>query len=180
MTILSTLRGRLSGRDASAESKSAGDAQSDPVAEARPPFAGYDHLDDRQVIDRLSDHSQIELEEVESYERGHKNRKPVLQKLHYMRGREPLPGYDALSVEEIVAALEEADLATINKVRGYERKFANRPEVLEAAVRVQHRRQAIEPKSAAAKYQSLGGASATSATVTGPESSAGPESSGRT
>jgi hypothetical protein len=41
----------------------------------------------------------------------------VLDKLRYMRGREPLPGYDALSLEEIVAALEEADLATIRKVR---------------------------------------------------------------
>ena len=60
--------------------------------------------------------------------------------LRYMRGSEPLPGYDALSVEEIVAALEEADLATIKKVRGYERKFANRPDVLEEVVRVHHRR----------------------------------------
>ena len=73
----------------------------------------------------------------------------VLDKLRYMRGREPLPGYDALSVEEIVAALEEADLATIKRVRGYERKFANRSEVLEEVVRVHHRRQAAEPASAA-------------------------------
>ena len=73
----------------------------------------------------------------------------MLDKLRYMRGREPLPGYDALSVEEIVAALEEADLATIKKVRGYERKFANRSEVLEEVVRVHHRRQATEPASAA-------------------------------
>ena len=119
------------------------------------PFAGYDRLDDRQVIDGLCDHSQVELEAVEAYERSHKNRKPVLDKLRYMRGREPLPGYDALSVEEIVAALEEADLATIKKVRGYERKFANRPEVLEEVVRVHHRRQAAEPASAAPTYQPL-------------------------
>ena len=61
--------------------------------------------------------------------------------------REPLPGYDALSVEEIVAALEEADPATIKKVRGYERKFANRRDVLEAVVRVHHRRLADQPAS---------------------------------
>ena len=64
----------------------------------------------------------------------------MLDKLRYMRGSEPLPGYDALSVEEIVTALGEADLATIKKVRGYERKFANRPGVLEEVVRVHHRR----------------------------------------
>jgi hypothetical protein len=37
----------------------------------------------------LSEHSQVELEAVESYERSHKDRGPVLAKLHYMRGREP-------------------------------------------------------------------------------------------
>ena len=69
----------------------------------------------------------------------------MLDKLRYMRGSEPLPGYDALSVEEIVTALGEADLATIKKVRGYERKFANRPDVLEEVVRVHHRRLASQP-----------------------------------
>ena len=50
-----------------------------------------------------------------------------------------LPGYDALDVEEIVAVLGDADLATIKKVRAYERKFANRPAVLDEVVRVHHR-----------------------------------------
>ena len=71
-----------------------------------------------KYIDGLRDHSQLELEAVESYERSHKGRERVLNKLRYMRGYEPFPGYDALSVEEILAALEEADLATIKKVRG--------------------------------------------------------------
>ena len=121
---------------------------------ARLPFAGYDRLDDRQVVDGLSDHSQIELEEVESYERSHRDRQRVLDKLRYMRQREPLPGYDALNVEEIVAALEDADLATISKVRGYERKFANRGR-LEEVARVYHRRLASRPASAAPAYQPM-------------------------
>jgi hypothetical protein len=129
MTIFTSLRDRFSISSSSAAEPA--DAQGDPPRESRLPFAGYDRLDDRQVIDELSDHSQIELEAVETFERSHQNRVPVLDKLRYMRGREPLPGYDALGVEEIVTALEEADLATINKVRGYERKFANRPDVLE-------------------------------------------------
>jgi hypothetical protein len=175
MTVLSAIRDRFSGRVASAQSESAGDPkgepQGDPVAEARPPFAGYDRLDKRQVMDELSDHSQIELEAAESYERSHKDREPVLNKLRYMRGREPLPGYDALDVDEIVAALGEADLATIKKVRAYERKFANRPEVLEEVVRVHNRRQAGQPKSATPSYQPLGGALASSAPVDRPEGS---------
>jgi hypothetical protein len=121
--------------------------------EARLPFAGYDRLDDRQVIEGLSDHSQVELEAVEGYERSHKGREVVLNKLRYMRGREPFPGYDALSVEEILAALREADLATIKKVRGYERKFGNRSQVLEEVSRVHRARRAAEPASAAPAYQ---------------------------
>ena len=82
-----------------------------------------------------------------------KDREPVLDKLRWMRGSEPLPGYDALSVEEIVSALTTADSATIKKVRGYERKFANRPEVLDEVVRVQHRHQDAHPASPPPAYQ---------------------------
>lgn len=124
-----------------------------PSVERQLPFAGYDRLDDRQVIEGLSDHSQVELDAVESYERSHKSREAVLNKLRYMRGREPLPGYDALSVAEILAALREADLATIKKVRGYERKFGNRSQVLEEVSRVHRGRRATEPASAAPAYQ---------------------------
>jgi hypothetical protein len=169
MTILSALRDRLSSRDASAQST--GDSQGDPAAEARLPFAGYDRLDHKQVTKGLSDHSQIELEAVEIYERSHKDRESVLNKLRYMRGREPLPGYDALSVEEIVAALEEADLATIKKVRGYERKFANRSQVSEEVVRVHRLRQATQPASAAPGYQPTSARTRSSAPVDRPEGS---------
>ena len=119
------------------------------------PFAGYDRLDDMEVVAALSDHSQVELEAVESYERSHQERVPVLDKLRYMRQREPLAGYDALSTEQIVTALQEADLDTIKKVRGYERKFANRPDVLEEVVRVLHRHQAAQPASAPPAYQPM-------------------------
>src|SRR5687768_5678699 len=109
MTIVSAIRDRFSPSSASAPqlaryASAAGDAL---------PFAGYDRLADREVIEGLCDHSQVDLEAVETYERSHKDRKPVFDKLRWMRGREPLPGYDALGVEEIVATLEEADLATI-------------------------------------------------------------------
>ena len=170
MTVLSGLRDRLSVFDSSAPSKSA-DAQSDPVGDARPPFAGYDGLDNREVRDGLSDHSQVELEALESYERSHKDRASVLDKLRYMRGREPVPSYDTFSVEEIVAALKEADLATIKKIRAYERKFARRPGVLEEVARVHHRSKAAQPETAVPSYQPLGGALASSAPVDAPEGS---------
>ena len=100
------------------------------------PFDGYDRLKPREVNKALSEHSQDDLEGIERYERANKQRPSILDKLRYMRGRQPLPGYDQLAPEEIVTALRDADVETIKRVRDYERKFANRPEVLEEAARV--------------------------------------------
>jgi hypothetical protein len=60
----------------------------------------------------------------------------VLDKLRYMHTSEPLPGYDALSPEQIAEALAGADAETVKAVRDYERKFGDRPQVMEAVARV--------------------------------------------
>ena len=125
-------------------------------AEQTEPFAGYDRLRYRPLLDELCHRSQIELEAVESYERSHKDREVVLNKLRYMRGSEPFPGYDAQSAEEIVAALEQADLATIKKVRGYERKFASRRRVNDAVARVHRERRAAAAAAPADQPTSAG------------------------
>ena len=149
MTLLSGLRDRISGNAApAASSNEAGDG---PGADL--PFGGYESLDSREVMDDLAKHSQVELEAVEAYERAHESREPVLDKLRYMRGSEPFPGYDALGEDEIVAALEDADMATIKRTRGYERKFANRPQVVEAVTRVRGRLLADQPNQPAPAYQ---------------------------
>jgi hypothetical protein len=155
MTILSALQSRLSRGSSALRSQAAADLEPNQVPRPGVPFAGYDRLDASEVIHALSDHSQIELQAVEAYERSHESREPVLDKLRYMRGAEPLPGYDALSVEEIVSALERADSATIQRVRGYERKFANRPAVLEAVVLAHHRGLANRPASPVPAYQPM-------------------------
>jgi Holliday junction resolvasome RuvABC DNA-binding subunit len=159
MTILSAIRDRFSSLPSTESQREASAAEADNGAL---PFAGYDRLDARQVTKELSDHSQIELEAAEAYERSHKGREVVLNKLRYMRGSEPFPAYDALSVEEILTALEEADLETIDRVRGYERKFANRPRVLETVARVHRSRLAIEPARDAPAYQPMSARSAPS------------------
>jgi predicted ArsR family transcriptional regulator len=100
------------------------------------PIPGYDRLDGKQVAGRLSQLSQLELATVETYERAHAGRPAVLHKLRYMRGSEPLPGYDALSPEAIATALSGADAETVKAVRDYERKFAHRRQVLQEAARV--------------------------------------------
>ena len=60
----------------------------------------------------------------------------MLDKLRYMRGSEPLPGYDALTTEQIAGALAGADAETVKAVRDYERKFQHRQSVLDEAARV--------------------------------------------
>jgi hypothetical protein len=169
MTVLSAIRDRFSPSSASTSADEPSTSAPDAL-----PFAGYDRLDDRQVVDGLSDHSQIELDAAESYERSHKNRLPVLDKLRYMRQREPLPDYDALSTKEVLTALKDADLATIKRVRGYERKFANRRAVLEEVVRVHHARQASQPASGAPSYQPMSATSASRPPVDLAERSARP------
>ena len=100
------------------------------------PISDYDQLGDKQVSDQLAQLSQVELAAVEAYERAHGSRPVVLDKLRYMQGTEPLPGYDTLTTEQIAEALAGADAETVRAVRDYERKFAHRQSVLTEAARV--------------------------------------------
>jgi hypothetical protein len=131
MKILDRLRNR-SPRGA------AGDPGSAEAATAHQslPTPSYDRLNSKQVTDQLSQLSQVELATVEIYERAHGNRPAVLDKLRYMRGSEPLRGYDALSPDQIATALSGADAETVKAVRDYERKFAHRRQVVEEAARI--------------------------------------------
>jgi hypothetical protein len=66
----------------------------------------------------------------------------VLDKLRYLRGREPLPGYDALDATQITEALAAADHDTLALVREYEQKFRRRDEVLDELARLRRERRA--------------------------------------
>ena len=110
------------------------------------PFDGYDRLKPRELKKSLSSHSQDKLEEIERYERANENRPAILDKLRFMRGRQPLPGYDQLEPSEIATQLGDADADTIKRVRDYERKFGNRPDVLEEVVKAHgHKRGNLPP-----------------------------------
>ena len=128
MKILDAIRNRRSG----------GSARDTPPATSSPdePISGYDRLGEKQVGDQLSQLSQVELAAVETYERAHGSRPVVLEKLRYMRSSEPLPGYDALTPEQVGEALAGADAETVRAVRDYERKFQHRQSVLTEAARI--------------------------------------------
>jgi hypothetical protein len=99
--------------------------------EAKFPIRRYDRLSAKRVNEKLPQHSQIELDAIETYERSHKDRSTVLQRLRYLRGPEPLEGYDALDEDDVPAALQGADVKTLDGVRDYERKLRRRSLVLE-------------------------------------------------
>jgi hypothetical protein len=99
--------------------------------EAKFPIARYDRLSAKRINGKLPQQSQLELDAIETYERSHKDRPVVLQRLRYLRGPEPLRGYDALEDEDVSAALEGADVKTLDGVRDYERKLRRRSLVLE-------------------------------------------------
>lgn len=96
----------------------------------------YDGLNTKEVVASLPKRPQVELTEIESHERSHEDRTAVFNKLRYLRQKEPFKGYDALSTDKVLAALKTADLAMIKRVRGYERKFGARREVLEEVTRM--------------------------------------------
>ena len=53
-----------------------------------------------------------------------------------MRSTEPLPGYDALTTEQIAKALADADAETVKAIHDLERKFRRRRSVLDEVARV--------------------------------------------
>jgi hypothetical protein len=131
MKMLEALRKRRSMESRRETRATTGSSHDDPA-----PIPGYDDLGEKQINDRLSQLSQVELAAVETYERAHGSRPVVLDKLRYMRSSEPLPDYDTLTPEQIAEALAGADAETVRAVRDYERKFQRRRSVLDEAARV--------------------------------------------
>ena len=98
-------------------------------------IAGYDKLTEDEIIAKMSELSQIELAKVDSYERRHENRSTVLERVGSLRGDEPWPGYDELTVSEIRTALSEADEDRVKAIRAHERAHKARAGVLDASDR---------------------------------------------
>ena len=117
-----------------------GSADGDPssAAAAGVPFPHYDQIDATELVARLRECSQVELTAIDDYERSHADRIDVLNKLRYLRGPEPVEGYDALNSDQIASGLAHADNPTLKDVREYELKFRRRDVVLRALVEARH------------------------------------------
>src|SRR5215218_2410654 len=98
-------------------------------------ISGYDKLTAEEIAAKLPELSQIELAKVDSYERRHQDRRTVLDRVSALRGDEPWPGYDELTVSEVQTAMGEADDDRVKTVRAYERAHKARAGVLDATER---------------------------------------------
>lgn len=105
-------------------------------ASSAEPVPGYNDLKTDEVVASLSSRSQVELASIDSYEQAHDARPAVINKLRWMRMAEPMKGYDALDTDGVIKELDKADPTVLKAVRGYERKFANRRDVLEEVDRL--------------------------------------------
>ena len=123
MSFLERIRGSRR-----ADSPAGGSSETDSSG-ADVAIPGYAKLNERQAIAALGPLNQAELTAIERFERTHRGRVPVLDKLRYLREPEPLPDYDALEPSAIGAALAGGDADRVNAVRDYERKHQNRPTV---------------------------------------------------
>ena len=103
-------------------------------------LAGGGVVNEARLIAKLSTRSQVELKEIEDDERANEARPKVLDKLRYLRGNEPVKGYDELEAEEVGPALADALIGTLDAVREYERKFQRRTIVLDAVADLRRRR----------------------------------------
>jgi ferritin-like metal-binding protein YciE len=96
-------------------------------------ITGYGKLTAAEIVEKLAHLSQVDLAKIDSYERKNENRTTILSRITSLRGDEPWPGYDELSVDEIRAVLDERDEDGVKRVRSYERSHKNRSGVIDAA-----------------------------------------------
>ena len=97
------------------------------------PLEDYDRLNAGQVVTQLTDLSQLQLRTVAAYERRHRNRRSVLERIEALEGEEPWTGYDDLDDGAVIERLRATDEATVARVREYEGRHRRRVAVLEAA-----------------------------------------------
>jgi len=103
------------------------------AAEGDLAITGYGRLTAAEIVEKLAHLSQVDLAKIGSYERKNENRTTILSRITSLRGDEPWPGYDELSVSEIRAVLDEGDEERAKRVRSYERSHKNRAGVIDAS-----------------------------------------------
>jgi ferritin-like metal-binding protein YciE len=120
---------RASGNAPAARQRKASGSSGEPL-----PIERYRSLSTEEIFSKLSELSESDLGNVESYERKNQNRPAVLGRIRVLRGEEPWPGYDKQTIAEVEAGLNEGDYGRAQDILVYERAHKNRPEVVQSAL----------------------------------------------
>jgi hypothetical protein len=104
-----------------------------PLTEEDLPLQNYDRQRAGSIAAKLTGFTQHELRVIREYESNRENRAIVLERIAELSGQEPWAGYDEQSLEEITAALADADAATVRQVLRYEREHKSRAAIIRAA-----------------------------------------------
>lgn len=128
-------KARRTARKAPGAKRAEGVAKGAVAREQDLPIARYSRLNADEIVARLPELTQVELGIVDVYERRHDNRATVLARISTLRTREPWPGYDELTVDELRSALADADERRARAARDYERAHKNRASVITATER---------------------------------------------
>ncbi|WP_020499868.1 hypothetical protein [Sciscionella marina] len=97
------------------------------------PIADYNSFNVEQLLPQLPPLSQRELHQVEGYEAEHQARTTVLRRIDELRGTEPWPAYDEMTVDEIVPRLRELSPNQRSAVATYEQRHKQRRTIIDAA-----------------------------------------------
>src|SRR3954454_16324512 len=119
-------KAKRTARRAPGAARAAGAAQGATAKASDLPIRDYDKLNAEQVVERLRGLSQTELAKVAAYERRHDNRTTVTERISALQAREPWPGYDDQSAQEVASILSEAGDDRRSAAREYERAHKNR------------------------------------------------------
>jgi ferritin-like metal-binding protein YciE len=130
-----TKRAARQGRKVPGVAQAEGQVKGAVASEDDLAIARYDTLTADEITARLPELSQIDLAKIDAYERRHENRTTVLSRITSLRGDEPWPGYDELTVSEVQAVLSEGDDDRARQVATYERSHKARAGVLNATER---------------------------------------------
>jgi ferritin-like metal-binding protein YciE len=132
-------RGARSARKLPGVARAEGQVKGLTASEGDLAIARYSKLTAHEIVEKLPELSQIELAKVEVYERTHQKRSTVLAKVDVLKAREPWPGFDELTVEEVRSTLEKGDEQLAGSVHAYERTHKKRSGVIDAAPRERER-----------------------------------------
>lgn len=91
----------------------------------------YDERTADEIVDRLDDLTQNDLARVYAYEAAKRQRVTILRAVEAKLTDLPIPGYDAMTVEEIAERLGGLAQHELETLRAYEERTKNRRTVLE-------------------------------------------------